>query len=319
MQPLVSAIRGLFGRISDTLVEVNVDESVLVMMMKLDFPSLKKVWRLRVRYERDFNRETGCKLLRSIDLEKLFPMLDELEVYANEEFDYNPKRSFLKELLQGPTQSFLSFSVTKLHLKSDGCYGWDLDTFEGVAGMFPNVKQFFGYYCEKEVKVAIYTTWPELEYLDYCTSDWLGATATQDHVYCGITEKEAKRLHNKGIRFLKAYYNFEPDGPSIRDLKNLKKLRLRIRHPDGCKRPFKSDRVFLTKVTGELCFSRMPNLKVEIVRCECGNFIFSPEMCNYNLKHLKSFVQFIDEEPDDQMKKDFWFHNYLPKELQVNP
>ncbi|CAG7732907.1 unnamed protein product [Allacma fusca] len=110
-----------------------------------------------------------------------------------------------------------------------------------------------------------------------------------DAVFCGISEVDTKLLQSKSAIELKDL-ELTMEMPCIISMPNLRKLRIEMKPHKACQgKSDVSPVIFASRVTGLLAFTRLPNLRVEVLKRMCGI------QCWYHLKHLESFVRFINE------------------------
>ncbi|CAG7721180.1 unnamed protein product [Allacma fusca] len=293
-----------------SLKELNVDFSVLRIIMKhfrISLPNLKV---LRIRYCQSLDKQLGYRLLKSIDFSSLFPYLEIVELHMYESADLT--NEFLVEEFEGFVPEHVCTSVTDLRFRSNWGVSWNTETLCVMRETFPNVKHFQVQHIRnlRTFLRTLWTTWTDLESIDmYVLDDTVRVNL--DEIFCGISEDDVEEL--LAVTTMEELVWAEPEHCSITDLKNLKRLRIQLQHSFDCFRQDTSNNAFISRVTGCLAFAKMPELQVQIIRNECEWIIFEgfhAFSCFFNFRQLQPFAKIISIDPEYSWKQKFDFKNY---------
>ncbi|CAG7724538.1 unnamed protein product [Allacma fusca] len=266
-----------------TLKELRIDHFNLFLYTRLGIPPLKQVNKMSITYE-DVGQ--GIVNLRRVDFGLLFPCLETVEIRYDDLSNIDVQIPGDFQRLVCNTVKFFKLSVGNREL--------NLNPVDNFSKIFPNVEHFYCSSCLdlRDICIYLWTAWSSLESITF-TDLASHHIPNLDWLFCGIFEAEA--IHLLKFNGQLKDYNLVPSFPSILNCRKLKKLRVEIKHfGRDCEvnRFFPS---FLSKTTGHLIFSRLPELQVEINFRTCCRQV----PCGYSLDHLKSFAKIGEfEDPE---------------------
>ncbi|CAG7821001.1 unnamed protein product [Allacma fusca] len=274
----------------ECLTKVAFDHLDLIhMTSQWNIPALKQVAHLSFMYSNGIDNREGYDTLRKLEWEKYFPNLKEVCV-TNLSFDDMERDFYISDAFREGNSQFVCESVKKF------CLTWsmhfvDARQIQMFKTIFPNVKEFYLKQSRQFVALLneLWTAWSDLEAI-YMSVDMRPSCSNYDSVILGMRKEEATYLL-ENVEDLESL-QIVSTKPCIFNLRKLKKFVIHFNHngvPCLGNRST-SDSIFLSRLTGQLAFSRMPGLVVEIDRDLCK----AKDNCHLAFNHLKPYVKFVE-------------------------
>ncbi|CAG7834834.1 unnamed protein product [Allacma fusca] len=294
----VESFKIFLKSVAPSLEELRTDHFDLVLML-LQTPTqpMTQVERLEFTFCNRMDQNFGFPTLERLDWGRWFPNLKTVHITRRYSFStiWDISEDVWNTSQFSPCSSVQEIVLVQ-ELSNELFNSFDFEAMTHLTRVFPNVKEFtiFGVASQLDSLLELLWTWPQLETINLRSVKIKAGWYNKDSAFCGMPKKQVGMYIKKSPAALRNI-NFVPSEPSILSLTKLKNLSLEFIHPirdinwdDSIPGILHPSRFFLSHVTGVLAFSRMPQLRVKIVRESCC------DRCRYKLDHLTPYVSLVD-------------------------
>ncbi|CAG7833506.1 unnamed protein product [Allacma fusca] len=283
----------LLNSSSASLNYLDIDHLDLVLLVSKTQFCLETLSSLNVDFNLGLDRYLGYFSISRINFQELFPNLKMIKISTSKDpYSVRDLKS-IPESFKNSDSFYSSQSVVNVQIRGTPFRPVSLSARIPLARVFPNVKHVGIKYSSDITSYLEYVlpAWPDLESLQITANEYPKNLTNLDRIFCGTSEEESFHLQSWESKEPGCLQNYQivPLKRSLLHSKYLKSLKIRVCHNDSCPLNTRSSQVLLSAVSGHLVFSRIPHLRLEIMRSLCGGG--ENGMCYFTFNDLHPFAK----------------------------